>query len=56
VEIQNAPTGSSAFKTVATVPVTTANGTFTAEVPDTGGVWRLAWNGLTSRQAEVASK
>jgi hypothetical protein len=56
VEVQNAPTGSSAFKTVATVPVTSANGTFTAEVPDTGGVWRLVWNGLTSRQAEVASK
>ena len=55
VDIQNAPAGSSAFKTVATVPVTSANGIFTA-VPDTGGVWRLGWNGLTSRQAEVASK
>ena len=56
MDVQNAPAGSSAFKTVATVPVTSANGTFTAEVPDTGGVWRLSWNGITSRQAEVASK
>ena len=56
VDVQNAPAGSSAFKTVASVPVTSANGTFTAEVPDTGGVWRLSWNGITSRQAEVASK
>lgn len=56
VDVQNSSTGSSAFKTVTSVPVTSANGIFTVQVPDTGGVWRLSWNGLTSRQAEVASK
>jgi hypothetical protein len=56
VDVQNAAAGSSSFKTVATVPVTSANGTFTADLPDTGGTWRLSWNGITSRQAEVASK
>ena len=56
VDVQNAATGSSAFKTVQSVPVTSTNGTFTVDLPDTGGVWRLSWNGITSRQAEVASK
>ena len=56
VEIQNASPAGAAFQTVATVPVTSANGTFTAELPNSGGVWRLRWNGLTSRQAEVAAK
>jgi hypothetical protein len=56
VDVQNASAGSSAFKTVTSVPVTSANGIFTVEVPNTGGTWRLAWNGLTSRQAEVAPK
>ena len=36
--------------------MTSANGTFTAQVPNSGGLWRLSWNGLTSRQAEVAPK
>ena len=56
VEIQNASQAGAAFQTVATVPVTSANGTFTADLPNTGGVWRLRWNGLTSRQAEVGDK
>jgi hypothetical protein len=56
VEIQNASQAGAAFSTVATVPVTTANGTFTAELPNSGGIWRLRWNGLTSRQAEVGAK
>ena len=47
VEVQNAAAGSSAFKTVASVPVTSANGIFTVDVPNTGGTWRLSWNGLT---------
>ena len=42
--------------TVQTVPVTSVNGTFTAVVPRAGTVWRLRWNGITSRQAEVAAK
>ena len=45
-----------AFKTVQTVPVTSANGIFTASVPNSGGLWRLRWNGITSRQAEVSPK
>jgi hypothetical protein len=38
------------------VPVTSANGIFTVELPNSGSVWRLSWNGLTSRQAEVAPR
>ena len=53
VEVQNATSAGGAFKTVATVPVTSANGTFTTDLPNSGGVWRLRWNGLTSRQAEA---
>lgn len=56
VDVQNAPAGSSAFKTVQSVPVTSANGIFTVDLPDTGGTWRLKWGDVTSRQAEVASK
>ncbi len=56
VVIENAASAGAAFNTVATVPVTSANGTFTTTVPNTGGLWRLRWNGLTSRQAEVAPK
>ncbi len=56
VDIQNAASAGAAFKTVQTVPVTSANGIFTAEVPNSGGLWRLSWNGITSRQAEVAPK
>ena len=29
------------------MPVTSANGTFTAQVPNSGGVWRARWSGLT---------
>ena len=56
VDVQNAASAGASFQTVATVPVASANGTFTAELPNTGGLWRLRWNGLTSRQAEVAAK
>ena len=56
VDVQNAASAGASFQTVATVPVTSANGTFTVELPNTGGLWRLRWNGLTSRQAEVAAK
>jgi hypothetical protein len=56
VDIQNAASSGAAFKTVQTVPVTSANGIFTAQVPNAGGVWRLSWNGITSRQAEVSPK
>ncbi|WP_157592106.1 hypothetical protein [Solirubrobacter soli] len=56
VDIQVASGAGSAFKTVQSVPVTSANGTFTASVPNSGSLWRLAWNGNTSRQAEVSPK
>lgn len=56
VEIQRAASAGAAFETVTTASVTSANGTFTAPVPNTGGIWRLRWNGLTSRQAQVAPK
>jgi hypothetical protein len=56
VEIQSAASPGASFQTVQTVPVTSANGTFTAQVPRSGAVWRLRWNGLTSRQAEVAAR
>ena len=44
-EIQRAASAGAAFETVATAPVTSANGTFTASVPNSGGIWRLRWNG-----------
>jgi len=56
VEIQRAAAAGAAFQTVTTASVTSANGTFTAKVPNTGGIWRLRWNGLVSRQAQVAPK
>ncbi len=56
VDIQNASSSGAGFKTVQSVPVTSANGTFTATVPNSGGSWRLRWNGLTSRQAQLAAK
>jgi hypothetical protein len=55
VDVQNAPSGSG-FTTVASVPVTSANNTFTVKLPNTGGLWRLRWNGLTSREAEAAAR
>jgi hypothetical protein len=56
VDIQVASGAGAAFKTVQSVPVTSANGSFTASVPNSGSLWRLSWNGMTSRQAEVAPK
>ena len=49
------PRPGAAFTAVATVPVTSANGTFTTTVPNTGSgsSGGLRWNGLTSRQAEA---
>ncbi|HET6550077.1 MAG TPA: hypothetical protein VFG79_16560, partial [Solirubrobacter sp.] len=55
VDVQNAPSGNS-FSTVATVPVTSANNTFTVKLPNTGGQWRLRWNGFTSREAEASKR
>jgi hypothetical protein len=56
VEIQHAASAGAAFATLQAVTVASANGTFTATVPNSGGLWRLRWNGLTSRQAQIAPK
>jgi hypothetical protein len=56
VDIQVASGAGSSFKTVQSVAVTSANGTFTASVPNSGTLWRLSWNGTTSREAEVSPK
>ena len=56
VEIQRAASAGAAFQTVATAPVTSANGTFTATVPNSGGIWRLRWNGAHLAPGEVAAK
>ena len=56
VDVQVAASAGSPFKTVQSVPVTSANGIFTAVVPNSGSLWRLSWNGMTSRQAEVSPK
>jgi len=56
VEVQNRPARGGAFTTVATVTVRSRRGQFVARVPRRGGVWRLRWNGLTSREAQVAAR
>ena len=56
VDVQAAAAAGGSFSTVQTVPVTSANGTFTVTVPRAGAVWRLRWNGMSSREAEVAAK
>jgi hypothetical protein len=56
VEVQHAASSGAAFTTVQTVPVTSLKGQFTVSLPDQGGgVWRLRWNTLTSRQAGVGT-
>jgi Cellulase (glycosyl hydrolase family 5) len=42
------------FTTVQVVPVTSLKGQFTATLPNQGGFYRLLWNGLVSRPAEIA--
>jgi hypothetical protein len=57
VTIEAASGPGAAFADIQNVAVTSANGTFTATVPaSAGSVWRLAWNGSTSRQAQSAPK
>src|SRR4051794_25371321 len=56
VDIQVAASAGAPFKTVQSVAVSSANGIFTAKVPNSGTLWRLSWNGITSRQAEVSPK
>ena len=56
VDVQHAASAGSGFTTVQTVQVTSLKGQFTVDLPDQGGgVWRLRWSNLTSRQAGVGS-
>jgi hypothetical protein len=56
VEIQHAASAGAAFTTVQTVAVSSLKGQFKATVPDPGGgVWRLRWGTLTSRQAGIGT-
>jgi hypothetical protein len=56
VDVQRAASAGSGFTTVQTVAVSSLKGQFTVDLPDPGGgVWRLRWNNLTSRQAGVGS-
>jgi hypothetical protein len=56
VEIQHAAGAGSAFQTVQTLTVSSKKGQFTQPVPNQGGLWRLRWNGIVSREAEVAPR
>jgi hypothetical protein len=56
VDVQAAAAPGASFSTIQTVPVTSANGAFTVKLARAGAVWRLRWNGMSSREAEVAAK
>jgi hypothetical protein len=56
VQIQNRPRRGAPFTTVKTVTVRSRRGHFLTRVPKRAGVWRLQWNGLTSREAGVARR
>jgi hypothetical protein len=54
VELQNAPFGSTDFRTVATIDVTARNGTFVRTLPRREGRFRLRWGSVLSREASIA--
>jgi hypothetical protein len=56
VQIQNRPPSGGAFTTVKTLTVRSRKGQFLTRVPKRAGVWRLQWNGLSSREARVAPR
>jgi len=56
VQIQSAPRRGGAFTTVKTLTVRSRKGQFLARVERRPGVWRLVWNGLTSREAAAARR
>ncbi|MET0686531.1 MAG: hypothetical protein ABW060_14535 [Solirubrobacteraceae bacterium] len=56
VEIQNAPFGSSDFRTVATIDVVARNGTFVRTLPRREGRFRLRWGSVLSREASIAGR
>jgi hypothetical protein len=56
VQVQHAAGSGAAFQTVQTVTVGSRTGQFTVKVANQGGLWRLRWNGIVSREAEVAPR
>jgi hypothetical protein len=56
VELQNAPFGSSDFRTVATFDVATRNGAFVRTLPRREGRFRLRWGSVLSREASIAGR
>jgi hypothetical protein len=56
VEIQNAPFGSTDFRTVATIDVRSRNGTFVRTLPRREGRFRLRWGSVLSREASIAGR
>ena len=56
VEVQHAAGPGSSYQTVQSVTVNSLKGQFTVPVANQGGLWRLRWNGITSREAEVAPR
>src|SRR5829696_7058037 len=56
VQIQHRPRRGGAFTTVKTVTVRSRKGQFLTRVRRQAGVYRLQWNGLTSREARAARR
>jgi hypothetical protein len=56
VEVQNAPFGSSDFRTVATIDVRSRNGSFVRTLPRREGRFRLRWGSVLSREASIAGE
>jgi hypothetical protein len=56
VQIQSASRRGGAFATVKTLTVRSRKGQFLTRVARRAGVWRLVWNGLTSREATAARR
>ena len=56
VQIQRRARKSAPFVTVKTITVRSRYGQFLTRVRKKGGVWRLAWGGVLSREARVARR
>ena len=56
VQIQMRPRKGGPFTTVKTITVRSRYGQFLTRVHKKGGVWRLAWGGVLSREARVARR
>jgi len=56
VEVQRAAGAGSAFQTVRVVDVKSRKGAFRVSVASKGGLWRLRWNGIVSREAQAAPR